>query len=299
MRSLPQWLAPARSLTLPVLAACIASCCGTTLAQTLPNAGTLQQQIDRERGVSLPKRVAPAEAPPQPLKALPGETVTVKAFRFSGNTLLTAEQLAPAVAPYLGRPISFAELQGAAAAIADAYREAGWVVRAYLPGQDIVDGVVTIQIIEAVFGGVRLDGTPSVRVPHERVLGAIDAAQGKGQPLNANKLDRAILLLDDLPGITVAGSLRKGEGENETDLGLKTADEPWVNGEVGADNTGARSTGAQRLTGGLYINSPLRVGDQVTANLIHSSGTDYGRLGYSIPVGYDGWRVGISGSSLR
>ncbi|NBV82211.1 MAG: ShlB/FhaC/HecB family hemolysin secretion/activation protein, partial [Actinobacteria bacterium] len=138
-----------------------------------------------------------------------------------------------------------------------------------------------------------------MRFPNERLLSAIDAAQDKGQPLNANKLDRAILLLDDLPGIAVAGSLRKGEGENETDVGLKIADEPLANGEISADNTGARSTGVERLTGNLYINSPLRVGDQLSANLIHSRGTDYGRLGYSIPVGYDGWRVGVSGSSLH
>ena len=36
--------------------------------------------------------------------------------------------------------------------LAAAYREAGWVVRAYLPQQDIAGGTVTIQIVEAIFG---------------------------------------------------------------------------------------------------------------------------------------------------
>jgi hemolysin activation/secretion protein len=33
--------------------------------------------------------------------------------------------------------------------------------------------------------------------------------------------------------------------------------------------------------------------------LIHSDGSDYARLAYSLPVGYNGWRVGASGSTLK
>lgn len=105
-----------------------------TLAQTLPDAGALRQQIERERQPPLPGRATPERpAAPPALKPIEGVSLTVKAFRFAGNTLLSNETLAAAVAGYLGRPLDFAQLQNAAAAVAERYREAGWIVRAYLP----------------------------------------------------------------------------------------------------------------------------------------------------------------------
>ena len=91
----------------------------------------------------------------------------MRRFTFAGNTLLPSAQLEPLVAGFLDRPLSFAELQLAPAAIANQYREAGWIVRAYLPGQQIIDGVVTIQVVEAVFGGAQIEGPPPRRVSLE------------------------------------------------------------------------------------------------------------------------------------
>ena len=209
---------------------------GLAHAQTPPDAGALQQQIERERATQLPKRIAPQKsAEPAAMKPTGGVAVTVKEFRFAGNTLLSSDKLAPAVAPYLNRPLDFAQLHAAAAAAANAYREAGWVVRAYLPAQDIKDGIVTIQIVEAVFGGVLIDGTPSTKVATSQVLSIFDAQQKRGESLNTDALDRALLLADDLPGVTVAGSLKEGQRPGETDLVLKLVDEPFVIGETALD----------------------------------------------------------------
>jgi hemolysin activation/secretion protein len=270
-----------------------------SLAQTPPDAGALQQQIERERQQQLPRRIAPDKpATPAVLPPLAGIVVTVKEFRFAGNTLLSAEQLAPAVAPFLDRPLDYNQLQAAAAAVAETYRAAGWVVRAYLPQQDIKDGIVTLQIIEAVFGGVKLEGR-AARVAGEQLLRNVSAQQAGGAPLNADALDRALLLADDLPGVTVAGSLAAGAAEGQTDLILKIADEPLLTGEAGLDNTGSRSTGSERFTASLNANSPFGLGDLLSSNLIHTRGSDYLRLAYTIPVGGDGWRLGVNASGLR
>jgi hemolysin activation/secretion protein len=266
-------------------------------AQTPPDAGVLQQQIERERQMQVPQRVAPVQ-PVAPAEMKPsGVVITVTQFRFAGNTLISSDKLAPVVAEFLNRPLDFSQLQAAAMAVANAYREAGWIVRAYLPQQDIQGGIVTIQIVEAVFGKLIPEGG-SQRVDQSAVLSRFAAQQKSGEPLNADALDRSLLLADDLPGVTVAGSLRAGSREGETDLALKLADEPLIVGEVGLDNTGSRSTGSDRLTVNLGLNSPFGLGDQLSGNLIHSRGSDYLRLGYSLPVGADGWRVGINASQL-
>lgn len=268
-------------------------------AQTPPDAGALQQQSEQGRQPVLPRKAVPDKpAEPAAMPARTGVIATVKLFRFVGNTLLTAEQLAPAVAGYLNRPLDYAALQAAAAAVASAYREAGWVVRAYLPRQDITEGIVTIQIVEAVFGSVHFEGDVSKRMSREQIVRTFDVQQQAGAPLNAERLDRALLLADDLPGVNVAGSLRKGTKERETDLVLKVADEPLIMGDATLDNTGARATGRERLAVNLNLNSPLGLGDLLSANLLHTEGSDYLRLGATAPIGPNGWRVGLNTSAL-
>lgn len=232
------------------------------------------------------------------MQPLTGTTLTVKAFHFSGNTLLSAEQLTPVVAGFLGRVLDFTELQQAAVVVAEAYRTAGWIVRVYLPQQEIRDGIVTLQIVEAVFGGARFEGAAPGRIAPSRLIAVVEAGQAKGALLNVEAIDRALLLAGDLPGVAVSGSLAEGRNEKETDLVLKVADQPLLNGEISADNTGARATGRERLSANFNLNSPLGMGEQLTANLIHNQGTNYGRLALTLPVGYAGWLVGANASTL-
>lgn len=268
-------------------------------AQPTPDAGALQQQIERERQEQLPQRMAPQKpATPAPMNPT-GMTVVVKQFRFTGNTLLTAEQLTPVVASYMNRPLDFAQLQAAAAAVAEAYRAAGWLVNAYLPKQDINDGTITIQVVEAVFGKVKFEGTPPSRLDSALLESIFTKQQAKGAFLNAKKIDRALLLADDLPGIAVSGALVSGESAGETDLAINTIDEPLVTGRVSLDNTGARSTGATLLNVNLNLNNLAGFGDLLVSNFIHNNGSDYLRLSYTVPVGSDGWRLGANASYLN
>ena len=190
-------------------------------------------------------------------------------------------------------------MQQATAAVGDVYRAAGWLVRVYLPRQEITSGIVTLQIVEGIFGKLRFDGVAPSRLSINRVQATIAATQPAGQALKAGALDRAMLLLDDLPGVAVSGNLAPGGGQAETDLVLKLVNEPLLNGDAGLDNTGSRSTGEERLTVNAFLNSPASLGDQITSNLIHTQGSDYLRLSYSVPLGPDGMRLGINGSRMN
>ncbi|CAN1572302.1 FhaC Hemolysin activation/secretion protein [Burkholderiaceae bacterium] len=272
----------------------------TAQAQTPPNAGSILRQTEQE----LQRQTPPAmrqrrEAPPAPMLKLGEATVTVNSFQFDGNTLVSTAQLSEAVAPYLARPLGFAQLQQAADAVANTYREAGWIVRAFLPKQDISNGVVTVHIIEAVFGQASVISAEPPRVDAARLIGLINTQQAKGQPLSAVNLDRALLLLDDLPGVSVAGNLVQGQEHGETDVGLTVTNEPWLTGSAASDNSGSLSTGQERLSANFALNSPLGLGDLFTLNLLKTQGSDYQRLAYSLPVGYDGARAGVHASHLN
>lgn len=271
---------------------------GLTRAAERPDAGQLLQQIEKERGVKLPKKSAPEiDSTPQPSKSISDAAITVTSFQFEGNTLLDNDELTAVVSEYFDRPLAFSDLREAAAAVAEHYRQSGWVVRTSLPSQDVTEGIVIIKIVEAVFGGAQIEGDPK-RVAQDSMLARVEAVQPKGSLLNVGELDRALLLIDDLPGIIVSGSLVKGQGNAETGLLIKAYDEALFGGSILADNAASRATGRERLAANFYLNSPLKFGDLLSANLIHSEGSDYVRLAYSIPIGANGWRIGASGSYL-
>jgi hemolysin activation/secretion protein len=268
-------------------------------AQTIPDAGALRQQIERQQALPLPEKVSPAVlSPPEAKSAFPGVTVGITSFKFVGNTLLSTEQLRLVLQTYLNQPQNFSQLQQAAVDITNAYREAGWLVRAYLPQQDLSTGELTIQIVEAVFGDVNLDGTVATRVKFDQIQRIFQQQQASGQPVNLPALDRALLLADDLPGVAVAASLVAGQKDGETGLNVKLTDEPLTAGDASLDNAGNRSTGSARLRADLYLNSALGRGDLLSASAIHTRGSDYLRLGATAPLGSDGWRIGVNASML-
>ncbi|MCF8159219.1 MAG: hypothetical protein K9J76_00810 [Polaromonas sp.] len=236
-------------------------------AQTVPDAGSLLQQIERDRQATPKRLIRPdAQVAPPEMKAQPGLTVTVSQFRLLGNTLLGEDPLQAALSSFLNRPLSFADLQLAAAAVAERYRAAGWVVRAYLPKQEIEGASVTIQIIEGRFGATLIDGEAPSHLPVAQALRYIEARQQPGEAINADAIERTVMLLDDLPGIAAASTFRQGRQEGETDLVLKLVDTPTFVGNVEADDSGTRSTGAERISGNFYMESLASWGEQISLN---------------------------------
>lgn len=76
--------------------------------------------------------------------------VQVASFKFSGNKRLSAEQLESATAAFVNRPLNAHELQHLTEAVSEAYRQAGWLVRAYIPRQDLAAPEITLQVIETL-----------------------------------------------------------------------------------------------------------------------------------------------------
>ena len=268
-------------------------------AQTTPDAGAIQRQIEQELKAAPVQRTQPTAKAPRTLSPAREGAVTlaVNSFVFEGNTRLSADQLAAIVAPYQGRQYELEQLRQIADIVADAYREAGWLVRVSLPKQEVKDGVVKLHIVEAAFGKTIVQGSQT-RVDPAMLKAMVEAAQTTGQPVQTQSIDRALLLLDGLPGLNVAGNLVEGQEPGQTDLLLGVADRAGVTGDISLANTGARSTGANHALANLNINSPLYLGDQLQIMALKSQGSDFERLAWTVPVGYDGLRVGVHGTRL-
>jgi len=274
-----------------------------SLGQTVPDAGVLQQreqrQIEQERRDAVPGQVpapAPGTLPREPAEG--AVTVFVSGYRFEGNTLVSEEELRRAVAPYADRQVDLPLLQGAAAAVAEHYRQRGWIARTYLPQQDVTGGYILINVIEATVGEVLLEGVPPTRVKPEHVVGPVREQLHLDGPLSTKALDRGLLLADDLAGVQSSGALVSGERLGSTNVLVTAKDDPLFQGDLIVNNGGQRATGSIQGVAEARMESPFKRGDRLSLTGVFSEGSQYGRVGYTRPVGYDGWQVGVNASWL-
>lgn len=273
---------------------------GLASAQTVPDAGSILRD-QQKPALQLPSRPAPplkVDEPTRPALQPSAERFLLKAFRISGNSAYGEAELAALLQQYLGKEMGFADLESAAARLTRHYRERGYLVaRAYLPAQQIKDGVVEIAVLEGRFGSVKLNNGSRVR---DSVIGR-HTAPLQGALVHELRLERKLLLLNDLPGVGEArATLSPGAKTGETALDVAVAGAPPVSGQVELDNHGNRFIGANRATARLALASPLGLGDALSAQFTKGfDGLEYARAGYQVPLGGDGFKIGGAYATTR
>lgn len=268
------------------------------LAQTPPDAGQLLREAETQRPLEsdvipeMPAKLAPPEKED-------GVSLPVEHFQFNGFSVLKEQELQQAVLPWIGKKLTLPELKYITDLVAELYREKGYLVRAYLPEQNIDDGSVSIEIIEARFGEVKVDSELELLSKNPNLIkGMAGRGQVSGELLNLSAIERASLLINDLPGVSAKAVLVAGEKENHTDVKLSLKQGDRQSSYVSVDNYGSRSSGKNRLIYSTIVASPFDRGDQLFGNGMLSDGNLYLRLGYDYPVGLNGMRIGASLSFL-
>lgn len=265
------------------------------------DAGSITKDIERqlETPKSLPKVTVP-QIDTQEKQTSPSVIkVYVKAFKINGNTVVATSELENVLSVYLGKTLTFDELQDATRAIVEYYRTKGYSARAFLPPQEIQDGIVEIMIIEGKLSAIEIDTQTSKRLKGDMAKGIIETAHPIGKTLEIKKLEKGLLILGDTPGIRPASSLSAGESAGDSKLKVKLEDTAFVSGTINGSNTGSKSTGTNQLSLSSAINSPSSIGDQIVFQGMRTQGIDYGRLSYSLPLGYSGLRLGMNGSKMK
>jgi len=284
------------------LGLCLISNMQICLAQVRPDTGGLLKQIENVKSPVMPQsrgNLLNLESNNSEQITTENETrsISVLSFRFIGNTVITSEQLSRLTIPFIGRSISFSELQTLIKIISTTYSDAGWLARVYVPAQDITEGVIVIKVIESKLGQVLIN-EESKRVPVALSRATIEANTTAGAPLNTQELNRAIALVSRIPGVAVSGSLAAGKAIGETDVLLNLVDTPLLYGNASVDNNGSRMTGATRASVNVSLASPFGKGHLGAANLIKTEGSEYLRLSHTLPINPHGVRAGINASHL-
>ena len=288
-------------------AACLSVVVFAQVPPAPPRAGDiLQQQAPKQELPVSPSTapVLPQVAPPKP--ALPAGTkvnVTVKDFRFSGNTVFSSAELRGLVQEFIGKTLDFNGLNDAAGRVQRHYRERGYFLAvAYLPQQEIREGIVEIAVLEGRLGQINLQVDPKTKLKESFARGILAAHLKPGDLITENSLERPLLLLRDLPNMEVTSELGPSKTQlGAADLTVKISENTKnFDGYVDADNYGNRFSGANRIGINLNAGDLTGYGDLLSfRGFVTDEAMKFGRLSYVIPLGHYGTRIGASATGFQ
>lgn len=269
------------------------------MVQAQERAGEVLQQLERRELRTGEQQQAPAvidrkEAPAA--EDIGGFRMRVTSFSVVDATLIDAGVIESITEPYEGRDLTLAEISGVADLITNAYRRAGYILAyAYLPAQDIENGIVTIRVLEGAIAKIFVSGNTHYSDAFIRKY----LARTKEEPsLKLGALERQLLILNDFPSLTVKTTLRAGERPGTSDIIARASDSRHIHGGLSYDNFGSKTISKHRLSPWLELGSLAREGDllslRATTGLdrIDMDRLSYGRAAYSLPVARNGTRLG-------
>lgn len=261
-----------------------------------PDAGSvLREEIQRDqpaRPIMPPKiEVAPTAEP----EADTGPKVTVATFNISGLSAISDAEAQAFLAPWVGKPLTANGLNKVADAFEKWLRSRGlFLARAYLPPQDVKSGKVEIRVLEGRVEGIDIKRAPDTRLPEETLRNIVAGALPPGAPLDQERLERGLLLANDLPGTSARAVLSPGKDLGTSRVLVEAAEGPELNGSGELDNTGNRYTGWLRATGTVNLNDPSGHGEQWSLRATKSQGSMFMRAALSLPLGSSGLKGGVN-----
>ena len=193
--------------------------------------------------------------------------------------------------------MTLGEMQELANAITQYYRNAGFILaQAFIPAQEVAEGVVTIEVLEGTLGSVLVEGNENfsddvLAAPFQELIDA---------PVAASSVESSILLLTDLAGLGVFGVFQPGTQVGTSDLLLRVQQEDRWDATARYDNHGTRFTGRNRLFAEFTYNNPTWVGDRLSGSILQQynpKNSFFGSLEYERPILIPG--LTVTGSYSR
>lgn len=264
---LPPILQPLQPLCRPLGFATLSllALAGPGHAQSVPDAA--RPTVAPEALSPLPAGAAPAfEVAPAPAGSPPAGaeavTFTLAGIRLDGATAYDQATLAGFYADRLGQTVTLADIFAIAASIEAYYRADGYfLTRVVVPAQRIEGGQVQLAVVEGYIKSVAVVGdTGGAQDLVEAMAGRITEGDG---PARLDVLERQLLLINDLPGLTARGTLSPVAGERGASQLTVEVTRKAVDGFLAFDNRASRYLGPWSASAGIGANSFTGLGERL------------------------------------
>jgi len=234
------------------------------------------------------------EIPEETLDMPDSEKVFIKKIEVSGNEIFSAKDFKKIVDSYEGRDLSIKDMNELCLKIQAKYAKAGYfLVRVYLPEQDISDGVLEVKVLEAKLGTIEVIGNRYYKAKF--IASYLD--RFVGETINYNELLKALLLVNENTDLHVGSIFRKGKEFGTVDMILQAKDRKPIHLALDYNTYGSRVTSIERSGIRGDLGNFFFQGD--TLSLIGAFGFPIDRLRfvdgiYNVPIGRRGAELELS-----
>ena len=181
---------------------------------------------------------------------LPTTRVLVKAYKITGTSVMAAAELGSIVAPYVGREMDLTDLEKVADLVTTEFRDKGYsLARAYIPAQEIKNGIVEIAVLEGSVGEIIVKGNKNYS--SEFIKRGFTAVVRDGA-IKQSSLEKSLLVLNEYPDLKATAVLEAGKEFGTTDIVVTVEDKLPFHLVMDYDNFGTESVSKNRF--GLEVN---------------------------------------------
>ncbi|HEX4740089.1 MAG TPA: ShlB/FhaC/HecB family hemolysin secretion/activation protein [Caulobacteraceae bacterium] len=288
-------------------AACVLGGAGAVFAQAAPpvapqvNPGLINQQNQRNQR-QIEQQAAPTSPtqlvipPGRTIPAAPapgGPTVVVKRVVFDKSKFLSKAELDALAAQYIGTRVDISQIQKLVKSVNDLYAAKGVATgNAYLPPQNLDNGVLHIGLVEGKLGATTVKGASRLSADYLRYR----IGEQPGEVVDTNQLADRLAGFNRTGVAQVQASLQAGSQFGLTNIQLAVTEPPANSLDLFVDDQGVASVG--RYEGGFLYQSyaPLGVDDRFTLYGVFADGDAAIDGAYNLPFDRSGGRLGFSAS---
>lgn len=182
------------------------------------------------------------------------------------------------------RGVTLGQIETVADRITQFYRQRGFILaKAYIPQQQVRDGIVTLTLLLGSLGQVEVQGNELYA--DDELASVFDDWYTK--PVTNDVIEESLYLINDYPGVSSTGFFEPGDQVGDTRLNLNVQNEQRYEFNMRLDNHGSDQTGEYRLYGEAKVNNLLGNADQLHIAALYTfepNNSDYAQLRYSTRV---------------
>lgn len=225
---------------------------------------------------------------------------TLKSVTVEGMSAYSDEEAASYYKDMIGTTITLADVYGIAQQLTVRYRNEGYILtQVVVPEQTIAGGNVRLRVVEGFVDKIMVQG--SANGDPAFLQGFAEKIRAE-KPLNAKKLERYVLLMNDLAGISARAVLSPSatvQGASDIVIVVEQKDFDAF-GQV--DNRGTRYLGPLQMNVGTRINNAFGLYEGINLQAVtaftefREREMDYLGAGWSQPLNTEGTKLSIGAS---
>ncbi|MCT7313273.1 ShlB/FhaC/HecB family hemolysin secretion/activation protein [Ralstonia sp. CHL-2022] len=265
-----------------------------------------RQEADRRREATQPApqiQVAPTAPEATTVESVvePGTTFDIHRIDLTGNTVLDASTVESITEPFLKYPLGTNRINLLLRKLTEAFVQRGFVTtRAYLPPQNLKEGVLTIAVVPGKVESLQINGqTVKTSIPNQPTAsspqaggwltdaGTVWSMPTVGETLKLTDLEQGVDQINRLRRNQAEVQILPGQSPGGSVVALTNQPGDRFRFNAGMDNYGSRATGVTRLRAGIDADNALGFQEALSLSYIGTRDTNAAIASAAVPFGYN------------